>query len=583
MDPPSITSVAVYARRGEHVLRSRTAGWRRGCRSAASSMPARPRSRRPSASCARRPGSRARSDRLAAALDGVPPGLIGYEEHVAGAKGMHIRTSCSSVRGRGRRRGPGPTTSSALFSVGRPRRARAPSNRRSTCASSGSWRSTPAGSDARIRQHVKPRDLFFETFRGERPVLDPTRVIEVEIGCADARFLFERAARDPSGERTRRARDPREDFVDLVNKRARAAKLPVHAVFCQAQLHMDEILLATPRVALVYINFPDPWFKRRHRTRRMVDATLVDAIARITEPGAEVFVQSDVWSIALDAMDVFELRDDRFGNDAGEWTSILARGQSVRRAVVARAARRGPRAADLADQVSPSCGARRYRRVINSTPAMSQVAICSRLAPRTLDLKPGRFHRISSFRAERASQSGSSEAHRCSGRARSESGVHEVVREAREASAAERCATGMRCQCADEIDRDAEPVPAAAVDVDRALNERPMLVAFDRRQDRIEPQRLDHADPDHRSELASAGDLPWRAARVLSTSASTSRIRVLGPAWTRSLASRSRSGPAPSSAGPRCGISASIDRSPPSAASTASISSGASRAFAATA
>ena len=28
--------------------------------------------------------------RLAAALDGVPPGLLGYEEHVAGAKGVHM-------------------------------------------------------------------------------------------------------------------------------------------------------------------------------------------------------------------------------------------------------------------------------------------------------------------------------------------------------------------------------------------------------------------------------------------------------------------------------------------------------------
>ena len=38
----------------------------------------------------------------------------------------------------------------------------------------------------RIRQHVNPRDVFFETFRGEPPALDPARELEVEIGCADA-------------------------------------------------------------------------------------------------------------------------------------------------------------------------------------------------------------------------------------------------------------------------------------------------------------------------------------------------------------------------------------------------------------
>ena len=49
----------------------------------------------------------------------------------------------------------------------------------------------------RIRQHVNPLDAFFETFRGVKPVLDD-RPVEVEIGCADAQFLFERASADPS-------------------------------------------------------------------------------------------------------------------------------------------------------------------------------------------------------------------------------------------------------------------------------------------------------------------------------------------------------------------------------------------------
>ena len=67
------------------------------------------------------------------------------------------------------------------------------------------------------------------------------------------------------------------------------------------------------------MNFPDPWFKRKHHARRMVDATLVDGIAAIVKPGGEVFVQSDVWDIALDAMFVLE-SNGGFGNLAGEWS-----------------------------------------------------------------------------------------------------------------------------------------------------------------------------------------------------------------------------------------------------------------------
>jgi tRNA (guanine-N7-)-methyltransferase len=167
----------------------------------------------------------------------------------------------------------------------------------------------------RIRQHVNPNQLHFARFRGDRPALDD-RLVELEIGCADAQFLFERAALDASRQYV--GLEIREDLVKQVNRRARALAVPVHAVFCQAQLHMTEIFPAGS-VERVYVNFPDPWFKRRHHDRRMVDEALAAGIAMVARSGAEIFVQSDVWDIALDAMATFE-RDDRFTNLAGEWT-----------------------------------------------------------------------------------------------------------------------------------------------------------------------------------------------------------------------------------------------------------------------
>ena len=167
----------------------------------------------------------------------------------------------------------------------------------------------------RIRQHVNPNQAHFARFRGQRPVLDD-RPIEIEIGCADAQFLFERAARDSA--RQYIGIEIREDLVELVNRRARALAVPVQAVFCHAQLHLTEVVPAGS-VERVYLNFPDPWFKRRHHARRMIDDALAAGIAAVARPGAEVFVQSDVWDIALDAMSTFE-RDERFANVAGEWT-----------------------------------------------------------------------------------------------------------------------------------------------------------------------------------------------------------------------------------------------------------------------
>jgi tRNA (guanine-N7-)-methyltransferase len=169
----------------------------------------------------------------------------------------------------------------------------------------------------RLRQHVNPLLVHFDRFRGDRPELPADRPIEVEIGCAEAQFLFERAAVDPR--RSYVGLEVREELVHLVNRRARTAGVPVHAVFCQAQLHMAEVF-APASVDRVYLNFPDPWFKRAHHARRMIDKKLAIAIGVATRPGGDVFVQSDVWEVALDAMDVFERLPDRFENLAGEWS-----------------------------------------------------------------------------------------------------------------------------------------------------------------------------------------------------------------------------------------------------------------------
>ena len=169
----------------------------------------------------------------------------------------------------------------------------------------------------RLRQHVNPLAAHFDRFRGSRPELPVDRPIEVEVGCAEAQFLFERAAVQP--DRMYVGLEIREELVHLVNRRARAANAPVCAVFCQAQLHVGEIF-APGTIDRVYLNFPDPWFKARHRVRRMIDRKLAVALHAAMRPGGDVFIQSDVWEVALDAMEVFERLPDRFANRAGEWT-----------------------------------------------------------------------------------------------------------------------------------------------------------------------------------------------------------------------------------------------------------------------
>jgi len=169
----------------------------------------------------------------------------------------------------------------------------------------------------RIRQHVNPNLLFYNNMQVPPLALPAERVVEMEIGCADAQFLFERAAADPS--RTYVGLEIREDLVKLVNKRATAAQVPVQAVFCHAQRHLPTLVPAGS-IERVYVNFPDPWFKVKHADRRMVDHDLARGIVRALRPGGELLVQTDVWELALAGLEAFEPCDDDLENLAGAWS-----------------------------------------------------------------------------------------------------------------------------------------------------------------------------------------------------------------------------------------------------------------------
>lgn len=56
-----------------------------------------------------------------------------------------------------------------------------------------------------------------------------------------------------------------------------------------------ELLAAMPDACLerVYILYPDPWPKARHHKRRLIQKPLLDALARVMKPGAELRIATD--------------------------------------------------------------------------------------------------------------------------------------------------------------------------------------------------------------------------------------------------------------------------------------------------
>jgi tRNA (guanine-N7-)-methyltransferase len=168
----------------------------------------------------------------------------------------------------------------------------------------------------RVHQHVNPLSPFYR--RAPKPVdvesvfADPERPLLLDIGCARGRFLLRMAEAKP--EWNYLGVEIREPLVEEANRLAADRGLyNVHYSFCNAMLWLDRLLEALPPglLQMVTIQFPDPWFKKKHAKRRMVNEEMVETIARQLSPGGRVFVQTDIEFLAAEMFDLFRT-DKRF-------------------------------------------------------------------------------------------------------------------------------------------------------------------------------------------------------------------------------------------------------------------------------
>ncbi|XP_024992345.1 uncharacterized protein LOC112526319 [Cynara cardunculus var. scolymus] len=168
----------------------------------------------------------------------------------------------------------------------------------------------------RVRQHVNPLSstlsIPVEVPNWNDVFEHPKLPLVVDIGSGSGRFLMWLAKRNP-GSKNYMGLDIRKKLVTRAEKWAKELALSnIHFLFANASISFKELISTYPGpLMLVSILCPDPHFKKRHHKRRIVQKPLVEAIVSGLMPGGQVFIQSDVFEVAVDMRKYFDAESEK--------------------------------------------------------------------------------------------------------------------------------------------------------------------------------------------------------------------------------------------------------------------------------
>ena len=155
----------------------------------------------------------------------------------------------------------------------------------------------------RVHQHVNP---FAQHYRQAPESIDlktifakPELPLHLDVGCARGRFILKMAEAEAHWNFL--GVEIREPLVTEANEIAAERGLTnLRYEFCNAMFWLGRLLDDLPDglLRVVTIQFPDPWFKKKHAKRRMVNAELVETVVKKLAANGRIFVQTDIEFLA---------------------------------------------------------------------------------------------------------------------------------------------------------------------------------------------------------------------------------------------------------------------------------------------
>ncbi len=125
---------------------------------------------------------------------------------------------------------------------------------------------------------------FAQIYGNDRPV-------ELELGCGDGSFLLKWAGLNP--DRNYLGVERLKGRVLKIDRKGRRLGLHNLRGLRLEAAYVLEWMIPERSLAALHVYFPDPWPKKRHHRRRLIQSPFTELAARVLEPGGWVYLRTD--------------------------------------------------------------------------------------------------------------------------------------------------------------------------------------------------------------------------------------------------------------------------------------------------
>ena len=158
-----------------------------------------------------------------------------------------------------------------------------------------------------MRQHVNPLSKNFDEIERIPPLNgmfnDSKLNLHLDIGCASGEFLFDLALNNNNWNYL---------GIEIRERLVKTAKLKLadseirnlYFVFGNANNIFNDYRtkFIVKNANSISFNFPDPWFKKRHHKRRLIQPSFINMLSNAMQKESKIFIKTDV-------KDLFEYMD----------------------------------------------------------------------------------------------------------------------------------------------------------------------------------------------------------------------------------------------------------------------------------